>query len=499
MIKKIKIKNFKSIKGVTLELARLNLLCGGNASGKTSVTHAILSILQKRRDDQTDLDGELIKIGSFRDVCTHGARDACVEVQLKEQSNLKKSASMKYKRGVSGNIESSDVIKFTPKKNTFEYERDFFYISSNRIGARDMYEKGNSKFGVNAESFADYLLKNKEKQMREDYVEKLFAPIKNEYFERFKNASRHNIGGKSEDEVNELFCNSAYFMEYEEARDEKFGRTLNIGSFYSYVEYWFDKIIGEKINLEAVKNSNSYVITYGREPIRAINTGNGLSYLLPIIVVCLGSLLECGEDKRPLIFIENPELHLHYEAQVRLVEFFKLMSNFSQLIIETHSEHIIKETMENRERDEIEDNEKKVFVFNKNDGNITVKSEFVGSDFKIVPISYLEVQYKAFNLLSSELHILLLEEITRVIKNGLPPNVQEPNVKKIDDWLDGKIRVREGANYGRSELCKNYRHNATVYKTLMIYIRNCMHHPDNIRTYNDAEIKRSVDFMLSIL
>ncbi len=41
MIRKIIIKNFKSIAGLSLELGRFNVLIGGNGSGKTNILEAI--------------------------------------------------------------------------------------------------------------------------------------------------------------------------------------------------------------------------------------------------------------------------------------------------------------------------------------------------------------------------------------------------------------------------------------------------------------------------
>ena len=47
-------------------------------------------------------------------------------------------------------------------------------------------------------------------------------------------------------------------------------------------------------------------------------------------------------DEESLIAIENPEIHLHPGAQARLCEFLARTANTGrQLLIETHSDHII--------------------------------------------------------------------------------------------------------------------------------------------------------------
>jgi predicted ATPase len=69
---------------------------------------------------------------------------------------------------------------------------------------------------------------------------------------------------------------------------------------------------------------------------RAENVGFGLTYSLPIIVSILAA------QPGSLICIENPESHLHPHGQAKLVELICLAAKAGiQLIIETHSDHII--------------------------------------------------------------------------------------------------------------------------------------------------------------
>ena len=68
----------------------------------------------------------------------------------------------------------------------------------------------------------------------------------------------------------------------------------------------------------------------------AYNVGFGYSYILPIVV----SALIAKEGN--IIIVENPEAHLHPEAQVRLTYMLaKLASRGVQVFIETHSEHVV--------------------------------------------------------------------------------------------------------------------------------------------------------------
>jgi predicted ATPase len=64
--------------------------------------------------------------------------------------------------------------------------------------------------------------------------------------------------------------------------------------------------------------------------------GFGLSQLWPILVACLGS--QPGD----LVIVETPEAHLHPGAQHRLADLFVALARRGrQVIVETHSEHVV--------------------------------------------------------------------------------------------------------------------------------------------------------------
>lgn len=66
------------------------------------------------------------------------------------------------------------------------------------------------------------------------------------------------------------------------------------------------------------------------------NVGVGISQVLPVVVLCLRS------GPGSLLMIEQPELHLHPAAQQRLADFLiAMMRSGRQLIVETHSDHMV--------------------------------------------------------------------------------------------------------------------------------------------------------------
>ncbi len=66
------------------------------------------------------------------------------------------------------------------------------------------------------------------------------------------------------------------------------------------------------------------------------HVGVGVSQLLPVLV--MGLLAKPGD----ILLLEQPELHLHPKAQSQLADFFlSLIDRDVQVIIETHSEHLV--------------------------------------------------------------------------------------------------------------------------------------------------------------
>jgi len=154
--------------------------------------------------------------------------------------------------------------------------------------------------------------------------------------------------------------------------DKDKGRTVGIkGEFVlDFLEYHFElaglpktlqipetKSSGVYNNVAAWLNMISPGIRFEFEPIpkadiiraeysghRPSNVGFGISYTLPIIAnsIVYAALIANQENNSALIMLENPEAHLHPAGQTQLGVFLsKVASCGVQLIIETHSDHLL--------------------------------------------------------------------------------------------------------------------------------------------------------------
>lgn len=301
MIDTIHVMALKSIRDLTVKCSKLNLFVGTNSSGKSTFLQALLLLKQR------ELNGKYISIGDFREVRNYYMPNNSIRIEMLEKGKLKPEwiefeedkEKMAYSVKVP-NVEQSsisDAVGREQKKSQYLSEKfGFHYLSCHRIGVNDIYEKNmlsESDFGTDGEYALAYLLKNENKTIDDDLVKK-------------------NV-----DVTNSLL---------------------------EQVNYWLNYIVGTTLSIMDLKKTNYLQVKYNNNPANAssealycrpVNVGSGISYLISIIICCLGA------ERNSIVIIENPEIHLHPKAQSKLCDFLYFVGKTGrQLFIETHSDHI---------------------------------------------------------------------------------------------------------------------------------------------------------------
>jgi predicted ATPase len=118
--------------------------------------------------------------------------------------------------------------------------------------------------------------------------------------------------------------------------DEGPGRTMRL---VEALDYWVRRLeIADAVHTQDLGRLGIQV-SVDRGEIRELDltsVGVGVSQLLPVVVMCL--LAPPGS----VVLIEQPELHLHPALQQRLGDFLLACARSGrQLLVETHSEHVI--------------------------------------------------------------------------------------------------------------------------------------------------------------
>ncbi len=306
MITEIGIENFKVFcERKTFRLSNLNIFAGVNGRGKSTVFQSLLmlsqSIIKNGTVDELSINGSYINLSQFEDVlCSYGT-DNIIRFSFITNESECKNLNLGYKRN-------------GPWKGK---------ICELKINGKDYFSKNRALIGGKAGD----------------------EPVLQAY---------------RKDDVNKLFSNFYYISAsrlgptlYEENKEENAYNPLgNLGenrlsildshkkTILEGVEIWFNKILGSS-EIE-IKDADSTLQLFMRNndsmqrKAKSINMGFGYSYILSIIITILLA------KKGSVIFIENPEAHLHPKAQANLMEMIcEYAAKGIQFMIETHSEHIV--------------------------------------------------------------------------------------------------------------------------------------------------------------
>lgn len=321
-IDKFQLKNFKCLSNVTFEFGNLNLLAGANGCGKSSLIQALLLLRQtyERTGDMKELFtyGKYVNLGMAKDVLYEYAEDD--EDILYKLTGTDGEKELIYKYESASRILECRSCKEQGKTDFNLWGSSFEYLSAERISPQTTYS-----------SIAQDLLLGMHGENALNFLEKYGDSI----------------------EVSNVFLN-----------DSK-----NKSLLY-YVNHWMEKMFkGFSLQLSQILDADAVSLRYkekSRDHVsnayRPVNVGFGITYVLPIVIALLKA------EKEGLILIENPEAHLHPKAQRIMGELLaKAAQTGAQIIVETHSDHILNGIRICAKKQEILPEQIKIFFFMKED------------------------------------------------------------------------------------------------------------------------------------
>lgn len=301
MITKIDISNFKCFTEHSFDFKPLTVLSGINAVGKSSLIQAVILAIKCNDLDEKISEESTVRI-SLKDLYgmnLGSISDILNNTQDIENFRIILSLTGDNEQEIVSDINGLDHVSFSAiikRKGSeiVENARNFVnsqYISAERYGPQIIHEESDNKYNVGElGQFAISILNSRINDI---------VPI-----ERCRLDSSLKLLLKSVEEWMQ------YIVPGTELRTELITEV-------------------EKIKFQ-IRNSKDAKF------IKPTNTGFGISYVLPIIVA--GMIAPIGSS----IIIENPEAHLHPLGQSRIGEFLAQIANTGvQLIVETHSDHII--------------------------------------------------------------------------------------------------------------------------------------------------------------
>lgn len=309
MIQQVIIDNFKIHKHTELNLTRLNVLTGINSCGKSSAIQALLLLRQNQQKglltQGLELNGDLYNLGLAEDaICQYSGDD---HIGFRICWTDETTAFWKFKP--IGNNTKKDFIpieeagsRSVGDKNLFS--TDFQYISAFRLPPQESYP-----LNTNAVEIKRQL--SLEKGQCELVVHFLY------YYGKEKLTTVPAALWHPE-------CKESDLLSQVSAWEGRISPGVNV----------LPKMNGKSFELRYSYNLTNSITTSAE--FSAENVGFGLSYALPIIAALLTS------NEKSLLIIENPEAHLHPSGQAELARLIAISAqNGAQIIVETHSDHII--------------------------------------------------------------------------------------------------------------------------------------------------------------
>jgi len=307
MIDKIKVNNFKCFLNNEINFRKLTVLAGSNSVGKSSLLQALLisritiekliqySLLDNdqktNKKIQIPLNGKyLLALGNTKEVLTRDVNTNIISIILTDtEADTEINFRLKAEDTKSDfyNLELGE--DWTQKGLFDNLKNEFYYLNAERLGPRLTYDVD-----------------------QQDYI---------------------HVGWQGEYTIQVLAQNKENSIE--DASQRNFNDTID-PKLINQVKAWMNYIIPgfyiDEAELDG-KLKKAYT-TYSKSS--PTNVGFGISYVLPIIV---NGLLAKSNS---LFIVENPEAHLHPKGQSNIGFFLgQLASSGIQVLIETHSEHIV--------------------------------------------------------------------------------------------------------------------------------------------------------------
>lgn len=320
MLCKIDLKHFKCFENLSLDCNSLNLLCGLNGMGKSSVIQALLALRQSFEIGELSagrlvLDGELADLGTGLDILFEDAQQDVVGFTLQDKNtaeifdlkfDIKRASDLKFGYSSAANQlnASEDSLDNLTKcfssegwQNVPPFGGRLVYVTAERIGPRKQYPLSTvlarrGDFGMSSTFAWNYLIEHQDRRLDQDDPR------------------------------------------YVEDRP----RLIDL------VNLWLQDVSpGASLHLEPIRKADALIPGFSFDNpedipsnrYRATNVGFGLSYVLPVILALLS-------ESGTLCLIENPEAHLHPRGQTKLAELTVRAAKAGvQSFIETHSDHFM--------------------------------------------------------------------------------------------------------------------------------------------------------------
>lgn len=400
MFTSIALKNFKSISKVQMKLGRINIFIGPNGSGKSSILQSLMLI--KQSIDSPDLrpNGEKIELGLLSHLLKSGTRSFSIQLLSRYSPDVDEIERIDLDHSPGG---------FTTVIHHFKLEANANNITSLKMGFRPrrrnvrefiLEKEWNPILGERRESFhyndeaIDFNIRQRignifDFQINGTTKQKKIASLLNALSQTFE----RKLMALSYVPAHRGFTRPSYNLLAQSVKDlssssqdrqnQNVATTLGMRrDLEDTISEWMEKVTGvgirgsleegPHVSVEVVKKTINLNIP-------VIHDGFGTNQLIQLLLTLAIS------EERSTILIEEPEIHLHPKAQALLAELLVkiAVSRNLQLMITTHSEHILFRILSMIKTGDLEINNLNIFHFDNVGGTSNIEQMVINEHGQI--------------------------------------------------------------------------------------------------------------------
>lgn len=405
MLKSLTLKNFRAFKHQRFEFGRFNVFVGPNNSGKSSALSALNMIAQTVLGSELNqtpivLNGDFDSLGTFMDM-VHGGRSNTplgielefdefeIRVDFKYRSQRREIEITRYDLFESG----KPVFSYVSKKDSFDVKLSGQYVETllpnqrkirprfrnlmpgvANYGMMAMRRQRNERTEISDASYKVLRKTDRGVSLARNRLRRSFIDFDSLSPFREKPERTYLYSGETAQRIGITGSNTALLMASDASRRGSESKGLQAA-----ISRWFDLSgIAKSIEIDSIspRHFEIVLVDFNGNRHNISDVGFGCSQVLPV----LASALNVFTNRRPsltdpVLIIQEPEIHLHPNAQASLGSFFAgIVPIDGQLFIETHSDNLILRLARHVSDGTISNDQIKIFYVHKLDGQSVVQS-----------------------------------------------------------------------------------------------------------------------------
>lgn len=360
MLNYINLQNFRAYKNQQFDFSKINIFMGPNNSGKSSAISAINLLAQtiKNQSSVLLLNGQHEELGTYIDAVhgknsqtsmgfDFGINNADISLRYKYRPRRREISLNKF----SLSMFDKNIYSYTARRDAYEirygqekYEDAFPGTKKTQPDFYGLWPSDSSFYRKRvdldrtSEAFKSYRkLKITESQVHRQF--NFFDSISP--FRQQPNRT-YLYSGEAPEYVGRNGENGVSLLVGDSSRRG----SARLGILDWVNDFFKESGIAKGLVVENLtsRHFELCIVDHSGKKHNICDSGFGCSQVLPVLISGLNLYLKKTPDHINKTFIvQEPEIHLHPDAQAALGTFFAKLSNLSngQMFIETHSDHLV--------------------------------------------------------------------------------------------------------------------------------------------------------------